>query len=150
MHARSSRRSDGRAERAGVSYALLGGYAIAAHGYVRFSDDVDILVDPSPENARRWIAALSELPDGAARELAGDDDLFAREGSYAVRINDVFTVAVLPAACGHTWAELAPHIVESIVDGDAIRLLDREGPAAHEGGASGQGRSPAPRCDAVA
>jgi hypothetical protein len=31
--------------------------------FVRLSEDVDILVDPSPENARRWIKALARLPD---------------------------------------------------------------------------------------
>jgi hypothetical protein len=50
-------------EAAGVRWALIGGYAIAAHGFVRMSEDVDVLVDPAPENTRRWIAALSTLPD---------------------------------------------------------------------------------------
>ena len=31
----------------GARYALIGGYAIAAHGYNRFSEDLDILVDPA-------------------------------------------------------------------------------------------------------
>src|SRR5690242_4744913 len=75
---------------AGASYALIRGYAIAAHGYNRFTEDVDILVDPAPENARRWIEALARLPDGASRELVGQEDLFLREGPYAVRVNDEF------------------------------------------------------------
>ena len=68
----------------GVEYALVGAYALAAHGYVRFSEDVDILVDPSAENTARWIAALSELPDGAAKELAGRsyDRSFYPEGIH--------------------------------------------------------------------
>jgi hypothetical protein len=51
---------------------LIGGYAIAAHGFVRFSEDVDILVDPSPENAARWIAALAGRRDGSARSDRSD------------------------------------------------------------------------------
>lgn len=112
---------------AGADYALIGGYAIAAHGYVRFSEDVDVLVDPSPENARRWIAALSRLPDGACRELAAEADIFEKQGPYAVRINDEFTVDVLPAACGHTWAELRAFIEELDLDGDRIRVLNLRG-----------------------
>jgi hypothetical protein len=54
-----------------VEYALIGGYAIAAHGYNRFSEDIDILVEPSAKNAARWIRALQKLPDGASGELAG-------------------------------------------------------------------------------
>lgn len=40
-----------------VEYALVGGYAIASHGFPRMSEDIDILVNPAAENSRRWIAA---------------------------------------------------------------------------------------------
>jgi hypothetical protein len=49
---------------AGVEYALVGGYAIAAHGF----KDIDILVNPSVENSKRWIVAFEQLPDHATRE----------------------------------------------------------------------------------
>jgi hypothetical protein len=45
----------------------LGGYALSFNGLTRQSGDIDILVSTTPENNRRWIAALSELPDGARR-----------------------------------------------------------------------------------
>ena len=38
-------------EESGVEYALLGGYALAAHGLNRFTEDVDILVDPLAANS---------------------------------------------------------------------------------------------------
>jgi hypothetical protein len=117
----------GLLETGGVHYALVGGYALAAHGYSRFTEDVDILVDPSRENTARWIAALSHLPDGASRELIGEEDIFEKQGPYAVRINDEFTIDVLPAACGHSWSELSPFVIERTVDGARIRLLDLRG-----------------------
>lgn len=112
---------------AGVAYALVGGYALAAHGYVRFSEDVDVLVDPAPENARKWISALGRLPDGASSELIGEEDVFARTGPYAVRINDEFTIDVLPAACGHSWEELKQYIKEREIEGVKISVLGLEG-----------------------
>lgn len=114
-------------EAEGTRWALIGGYAIAAHGFVRLSEDVDILVDPSAENARRWIAALAHLPDGATRELVGQEDVFEREGPYAIRVNDEFTVDVMPAACGHSWSELEPFIEERDLDGVRLRVLGLEG-----------------------
>jgi hypothetical protein len=114
-------------DEAGANWALIGGYAIAAHGYVRLSEDVDILVDPSPENAKRWIAALTALPDGASKALEGEEDIFVREGPYAVRINDEFTVDVMPSACGHGWAELEPFVEVRTIDGVPIRVLGLEG-----------------------
>lgn len=117
-----------RLESHGVEYALIGGYALAAHGIVRVSEDVDVLVSPDAENSRRWIAALSELPDGAAAELAGEAaTLWDGDGPLAIRINDVFTVDVMASACGHDWAELAPWIEERELDGQRFRLLGIEG-----------------------
>jgi hypothetical protein len=94
-------------EREGVEYALIGGYALALQGIVRLTEDVDILVRPTGENARRWVRALSDLPDGAAKELVGDDSLH-RE-LYAIRVNDEFTVDVMNSASGFTWDDLAPY-----------------------------------------
>jgi Nucleotidyl transferase AbiEii toxin, Type IV TA system len=106
-----------------VRYVLIGGYAIAAHGYNRFSEDLDILVDPSAENSAKWIAALSQLPDGACRELAGQEQIFQSEGEYAIRVNDEFTVDIMPAACGHRFDELERYIEERELDGVRLPVL---------------------------
>ena len=112
---------------AGVEYALVGGYAIAAHGFNRFSEDIDILVNPSVENSRRWIVALSRLPDGAARELSNEPDVFAQNRLYAIRVNDEFTVDVMPAISGLTWESMLPHIVTRNIDDTTVRILDLPG-----------------------
>jgi hypothetical protein len=112
---------------AGVRYALIGGYAIAAHGYNRFTEDLDILVDPARENTAKWIGALSRLPDGACKELAGQEDLFQSEGEYAVRINDEFTLDIMPAACGHRFHELAGFIEPRDLDGVQLPLMGLAG-----------------------
>lgn len=112
---------------AGVEYALVGGYAIATHGFNRFSEDIDILVNPSAANARRWIEALSRLPDAAARELADEQDVFAVDKRYAIRINDEFVVDVLPSVAGLSWEQMVPHIMTKEFDGVPLRLLDLEG-----------------------
>lgn len=112
---------------AGVEYALVGGYAVAAHGFNRFSEDIDILVNPSPENSRRWIVALSNLPDGATRELLASPDVFAQDKLYAIRINDEFTVDVMPSIAGHTWESMQPHVITMTIDDTPIRILDLPG-----------------------
>jgi Aminoglycoside-2''-adenylyltransferase len=114
-------------DEARVKYALIGGYAVALHGLNRTSQDIDLLVDPDPQNTARWISALSRLPDGAAAELSGEPEVFQREGPYAIRINDEFTVDVMPAACGHGWAELEPFIERREIDGVGISVLSLEG-----------------------
>jgi hypothetical protein len=46
---------------ASVRYLVAGGLAVVAHGYVRFTADVDLIVDLDPENVRRATAALAKL-----------------------------------------------------------------------------------------
>ncbi|MBS2017840.1 MAG: hypothetical protein JST00_33490 [Deltaproteobacteria bacterium] len=108
-------------EEEGVEYALIGGYALALQGIVRLTEDVDILVEPSLENSRRWVRALSKLPDGAAKELVGDETL--HEELYAIRINDEFTVDVMNSASGLSWTDLAPY--RRRIDG--IQVMSLEG-----------------------
>jgi len=46
---------------ANVRYLVAGGLAVVAHGYVRFTADVDLLVDLEPANVTRAVAALESL-----------------------------------------------------------------------------------------
>lgn len=114
-------------EEAGAEYALVGAYALAAHGYARFSEDIDLLVNPSAQNSARWIAALARLPDQAARELSTSPDVFADDKRYALRINDEITVDVMPSVAGLSWEALQPHVSTIELDGQKVRLLDLEG-----------------------
>lgn len=112
---------------AGVEYALVGGYAIAAHGFNRMSEDIDILVNPSQENSRRWIVALGKLPDHAAAELAGETDVFANDKRYALRVNDQFTIDVMPSIAGHSWEEMRQYVTTIDFEGLTLTLLNLEG-----------------------
>ena len=47
-------------EEAGVEYALVGGYALGAHGFNRFTEDIDLLVN---RNAAVISAALRQIKD---------------------------------------------------------------------------------------
>lgn len=42
-------------------YLIVGGLAVAAHGYGRATFDVDLVIDLEPENARRALLALESL-----------------------------------------------------------------------------------------
>ena len=112
----------------GVEYALVGGYAIAAHGFNRFSEDIDILVNPVVDNSRRWIVALSALPDHATRELVSDPDVFATDARVtSLRINDEITIDVMPSIAGYSWREMCSHIETINLDGIPLPLLNLEG-----------------------
>lgn len=107
-------------------YVLIGGYALAANGVVRMTEDIDIVVERSERNAKRWVTALARLPEGAAAELIGEKDPFG-DADGVIRINDVFTLDVMVKACGETYESLAPSRRPLLVDGVAIRVLNMEG-----------------------
>ena len=44
-----------------VEYVVVGGYALAYHGFPRYTGDVDIFVRPSMENAERVAAVIREF-----------------------------------------------------------------------------------------
>jgi len=46
---------------AGVRYLVAGGLAVNAHGYLRFTKDVDFVVQLIPDNIKRAFAALEAL-----------------------------------------------------------------------------------------
>lgn len=46
---------------ASVRYVVVGGYAVLLHGHARLTADIDLVVDLSPEEAKRAIAVLVGL-----------------------------------------------------------------------------------------
>lgn len=46
---------------AGVSFVVIGGVAVGAHGYVRGTEDLDLVPDPNPENLDRLTEVLAKL-----------------------------------------------------------------------------------------
>ena len=49
----------------GVRYLVVGAHAVAYHARPRATKDLDILLDPAPENARRALEALRNFFGGA-------------------------------------------------------------------------------------
>lgn len=103
----------------GAHYLIVGGHACILHGYVRATEDVDILVEDTDENFRRVISALSELEDHAAAELTPQD----LAENVVVKIADEVEVDVSRQAWLVTYAE-AIATAESIeVDGVRVPFL---------------------------
>jgi len=65
-------------ERHDVQYVIIGGIAAILHGVPRATFDLDILIEPTPENARRLLKALLDVGLGTAA-LTDANDLLANE-----------------------------------------------------------------------
>lgn len=55
-----------------VEFMVVGGHAVSFHGYPRFTHDIDIVVRPDAENARRIHSALLEFGFGGLGVSADD------------------------------------------------------------------------------
>lgn len=65
-------------QRHDVKYLVIGGIASILHGVPRATFDLDILIEASPDNARRLLDALLDAGLGTA-SLTNVDDLLANE-----------------------------------------------------------------------
>jgi predicted nucleotidyltransferase len=55
-----------------VRYLVIGGYAVALHGYPRYTKDIDIWIDMSPDNAANMVRALKQFGFGSLGLKAAD------------------------------------------------------------------------------
>jgi hypothetical protein len=89
--------------RAEVRYLVVGGVACVLNGFVRTTEDVDLLVDPDPENVRKLLGALSGFGEGHARELRVED--FSDEEG-AVRLIEDFPVDIFTRMGGRHYSDM--------------------------------------------
>jgi len=79
-----------------VDYLLIGGYAVALHGYPRATIDLDVWVRMDPDNAARIMTALREFgfdsPQLEARLFVQPDQI-VRFGVPPFRIEILTTIA---------------------------------------------------------
>ena len=64
--------------REGIDYALCGGLAVAFHGYVRFTQDIDLLVRRDDVDRVTQVVATCGFVDSSGKLPIGADDLLYR------------------------------------------------------------------------
>jgi hypothetical protein len=109
----------------GARYLVVGAYALAFHGVPRATGDIDVLVDPTFENAQRVWRALGRFgaPLDAARLSLGD---LATPGIvYQIGIPPR-RIDILTQISGLNFEEAWSTRVETDLDGAAVPLLGRD------------------------
>lgn len=89
--------------RAEVRYLVVGGIACVLNGFVRATEDVDLLVDTEPDNLRRLLDVLARFGEGHAQELRVED--FSDEEG-AVRLVEDFPVDIFTRMGGRRYADM--------------------------------------------
>jgi predicted nucleotidyltransferase len=104
----------------GVKYVVVGAFAVALHGVVRATKDVDILIDPTLANAARALKALAGLTWGISREL-DPAEVVAKPITI---IGDDPRVDLLTLAWSVRYADAAPTAQRVEIDGVEIPFAD--------------------------
>ncbi len=115
----------GRFQAESVQYVLVGGQAVRLNGFVRATEDIDILLPSSIDNGRRVIRALDFLP--SAKELNPAWFEVPPGEPENIRVADDLLIDLLFAANGHTYESLQDHVRVVTVENVEVRTLDIDG-----------------------
>ena len=97
-------------------YVVVGASAMQLWGTTRATRDIDILIDPTEENAARVLSALSKLGFGIASEHSARDVI-----SRVVKmIGDIPNLDILTRAWNVLWSDANQHATVFEVEGVQI------------------------------
>ena len=104
-----------------VEYLLVGGYAVAYHGYPRATADMDVWIAVHPQNAQRVIDVLKEFgfnpPDLSL-------DLFLKEGQVIRMGVPPVRIELLTSISGVGFKECLDARTVANLDGVEVPIID--------------------------
>lgn len=106
-----------------VRYLVVGGYAVALHGYPRYTKDMDVWVEMNAENASKIVKALDQFGFGSLNIKASDftqPDQMLQLGHPPRRIDILTTIP------GVEFSECYPVHLTVNVEGVSVNFIDLE------------------------
>ena len=96
-----------------VKYLIVGGYAVAIHAQPRATKDLDLFVQPTPENAKAVFAALAKF--GAPLAGLKPEDLIDRNSFFRMGTAPQM-IEILPQISGVDFDTAWDRRIETIID----------------------------------
>ena len=106
--------------REGVDFMLVGGYAVALHGWPRTTFDIDFWIMANPENAKAVMRAIKAF--GAPLMGLTEAD-FHRPGMVFQIGNEPQRIDIISAVDGLDYVDASFRAVKMTVDGMEIKVL---------------------------
>jgi len=101
-------------------YLVVGGYAVALHGFSRYTGDMDVWIDATEENANRIVNALTDFGFDASdldSRIFATPDQIIRFGAEPIRIE------ILTGISGVEFEECFPGRVTQNMDGLEVPFI---------------------------
>ena len=112
-------------ERHCVTYALLGGVAMAVHGFPRMTKDIDCIFPRDPENNVRLIAAIDAISKKVRLDYLPEKEWLDK--GYSTAAEGEIGIDILFVAASKEFADYESHIEERDIDGVKVKVLDIDG-----------------------
>jgi hypothetical protein len=107
----------------GVDYVIVGAQSLAFHGYPRHTGDLDILVRPTPDNARLLLALLNQF--GFERSGFKETDFLQPE--QIIQLGRVPSrIDLLTSISGVSANEAFASKISAILDGIPVHILGKD------------------------
>ena len=106
-----------------VRYLVIGGYAVALHGYPRYTKDIDIWIQMTPKNAKKMVSALEQFGFGSLGLQTADflvPDQIIQLGYPPNRIDLITTPP------GVDFETCYASRVEAVIDDVTVDFIDLE------------------------
>ncbi len=109
----------------GVEYVLVGGQAVRLNGFLRATEDVDVLLRPTRDNGERVKRALGFLSSADELDPAWFEQAMGEPEN--IRGADDLRIDLLFAANGETYDSVQPFVRELMVENVPVRVLNIDG-----------------------
>lgn len=108
-----------------VEYVLIGGAAMAVHGFPRMTKDVDLFLPVDPENNKRLLDALKDIPNSTQALEALRPECM--DQGYSISFEGEIAIDLLYVAASKKFDDLRDHIEYIDFNGVEISTLDVDG-----------------------
>lgn len=103
-----------------VQFIVVGGVAVILNGYVRLTEDVDLLVESGEQNIRRMLGCLAKFGEGFARELEIADFTEEEGAIRIVEETEDCVINIFTMMSGSKYADLLQDALTHEVGGRHI------------------------------
>jgi hypothetical protein len=103
-----------------VRFVIVGGFAVRAHGHLRPAKDLDILIEPSPENVDRLATALASFG------IPFDPSKLAKPNMQAPLKGRFSGIEILTSISDVAFEEAFESSIRRCENGRAIPVISRD------------------------
>ena len=106
-----------------VRYCVIGSYALSFHARPRYTKDIDILVEASPENAKKILTALDKFGFGSLNLRAED---FSEKGNIIQLGYEPVRIDIITSLKGLDFSDIWENRVQGLYGNQKVNFIDRQ------------------------